>query len=105
MTEPEFLAQCERVLDAIEDAIDRSGIDAQTLRSGHLLELEFEDGSKIIVNGNTPVRQIWVAARSGGYHFSERDGRWLDTRSGTELFEGLSGWVSQQSGAAVTLRA
>jgi CyaY protein len=103
MTEQEFLDACDRVLEAIEDAIDASGIDADTERAGQVLTLEFDDGSKIIVNGNAPVREIWVAARSGGYHFRAREGRWLDTRSGEELFAGLSKWVSQQAGEPVVL--
>ena len=60
MTEQEFLDACDRVLEAIEDAIDASGIDADTERAGQVLTLEFDDGSKIIVNGNAPVREIWT---------------------------------------------
>ena len=103
MSEPEFLAECDRILDAIEDAIDGAPIDVDTQRSGHLIELEFDDGSKIIVNGNEPMREIWVAAKAGGFHFRKQEGRWLDSRSREELFAGLSRWVSQQAGATVVL--
>ena len=103
MTEQDFLAACDRVLLAIEDAIDRCDCDVQTGRSGQVLELEFDDDSKIIVNGNTPVREIWVAAKAGGFHFRWRDGRWLDSRSGDELFDSLSRLVSGQAGSTVQL--
>jgi CyaY protein len=105
MTEQDFLVACDRVLLTIEDALDRCDCDVQTGRSGQVLELEFDDDSKIIVNGNTPVREIWVAARAGGFHFRWQDGLWRDSRSGDELFECLSRLVSQQSGAPVRLAA
>ena len=105
MTEQDFLGACDRVLLAIEDALDRGDCDVETGRSGQVLELEFDDDSKIIVNGNTPVREIWVAARAGGFHFRWQDGLWRDSRSGDELFECLSRLVSQQSGTPVRLAA
>ena len=105
MTEQDFLAACDRALLAIEDAIDRCGGDVQTGRRGQVLELEFDDDSKIIVNGNTPVREIWVAAKAGGFHFRWHDGQWRDSRSGDELFDSLSRLVSQQSGSPVRLSA
>lgn len=105
MTEQEFLDACERVLDDVEDAIDACGVDADTQRSGNVLEIELENGTKIIVSGNAPVQQVWLAARSGGFHFRHDDGRWIDTRSGEEFFESLSRCVSQQSGQGVRLSA
>ena len=103
MTERQFHEQCERILRAIENALDACAVDVETSRSGNVLELEFDDGSKIIVNGNEPVREIWVAAKSGGFHFRAESGRWVDTRSGDELFACLSRLVSQQAGAPVVL--
>lgn len=103
MSEKQFHEQCERTLRAIEDAIDACGVDVDTSRSGQVLELEFDDGSKIIVNGNEPVREIWVAARSGAFHYRADGGKWIDTRSGDELFLTLSRLVSQQAGSQVDL--
>jgi CyaY protein len=103
MTEQEFLRECDRTLGAIEDTVDACGVDVETSRSGQVLELEFDDGSKIIVNGNAPVQEIWVAARAGGYHFRREAGRWVDTRGGNELFASLSRLVSQQGGQPVVL--
>lgn len=103
MTEQQFLDQCDRVLTAIEDAIDTcdADVDIDTQRSGQVLEIELDNGSKIIVNGNAPLREIWVAARSGGYHFRNEAGRWLDTRRGDALGERLSQVFSEQCGVAV----
>jgi CyaY protein len=103
MTEHEFLGACASVLDEVEDTIDACDIDADMQRGGNLLEIELMNGSKIIVSGNAPVRQVWLAARSGGFHFRYDDGRWVDTRSGEPFFEVLSRCVSQQSGQVVRL--
>jgi CyaY protein len=102
--ESEFIAAAERTLDAIEAAIEASGADIDANRAGNVLTVELADGSKIIVNSQTPMRQIWVAARSGGHHYEWRDGAWRDTRDGSELFAALSRFVSAQGGVAVLLR-
>jgi CyaY protein len=102
--ESDFIAAAERTLDAIEAAIEASGADIDATRSGNVLTVELADGSKIIVNSQTPMRQIWVAARSGGHHYEWRDGAWRDTRDGTELFAALSRFLSVQGGVAVLLR-
>ena len=103
MTEPEFQAECDRVLTVIEDALDACGAEVQSGRSGPVLEIEFEDDSRLIVNGNAPVREMWVAARSGGFHFRHDGAVCRDTRSGDELFASLSRLVSAQSGQPVRL--
>lgn len=103
MTETEFAAACEQVLGDLEDALDALPIDADAERAGLVLTIELEDGGKIIVNGNTPLREIWVAARSGGFHFRHDGGQWVDTRSGRPLWVCLSDCLSQQSGRTVDL--
>jgi CyaY protein len=103
MGDPAFLALAEQALKRIEDALDASGIDVDVGRSGPVLTIEFDDGSKIIVNVQTPMRELWVATRSGGYHFREDAGRWFGTRGEGELLACLSRWVSEQGGQAVLL--
>lgn len=103
MGDQAFLTLAERTLERIEDAIDASGIDADLGRNGPVLTIELDDGSRIIINIQSPLREIWVATRSGGYHFREESGRWLGTRGEGELFACLSRWVSEQGGQAVLL--
>jgi CyaY protein len=104
MTETEFLAAASTLLARIEEAVEATGVDADIERKGDgILELEFDNGSKIVINSQTPMRQIWVAARSGGFHFEFKEGAWRDTRSGDSLFDTLSKVVSEQSGEAVRL--
>lgn len=108
MTESEFLALAEQTLGTIEAALERASddgdLDVECSRSGNVLDIEFVDnGSKIIVNSQAPMQEIWVAARSGGFHYRHADGRWVNTRDDSELFASLSKMVSEQGGIAVTL--
>jgi CyaY protein len=106
MTEQEFLKAAERTLDAIENALERAvdaGLEVEVERQGNVLSVTFEDDSKIIVNSHGAAREIWVAARSGGFHYRDVEGRWIDTRAGDELFAALSRMVSAQGGQAVVL--
>ena len=103
MTESEFLVQAETVLDMIEAKMDKlcddDIIDVECKRSGNVLEIEFiRNGSKIIVNSQAPMKEMWIAARSGGFHYRMEGGRWTDTRNGSELYEALSQLVTEQSG-------
>ena len=108
MTESEFMILAEETLDAIETALeqvsDAGDVDIECSRTGNVMEIELIDqGSKIIVNSQPAMQEIWVAAKSGGFHYRRLDGRWLDTRSGAELFTALSEAVSAQAGVPVRL--
>jgi CyaY protein len=89
------LARVESILDAWLQA-DVIDIDAQ--RTGGLLELSFPAGSKIVINTQPPLHEIWLAARQGGYHFKHVDGQWRDTKDGCEFFERLSREATAQAG-------
>jgi CyaY protein len=104
MDESEFIRLAELTLQELDRRIEASGIDADCEFKGTgVLEIEFEDGSKIIVNGQAAAREIWVAAKSGGYHFRRDGARWVNTRDGAELFAALSAYVGQQAGETVDL--
>ena len=108
MGDSEFLAQAEATLDAIEAALDKLNdedmIDVECSRSGNVLEIEFlHNGSKIIVNSQAAMKELWVAARSGGYHYRQVEGQWINTRDGSEMLASLSEMVSAQGGAPVVI--
>ena len=108
MSESEFLALAEATLTAIEASLDRLNdedlLDVECSRSGNVLEIEFIDnGSKIIVNSQAPMQELWVAAKSGGFHYKRAGTEWINTRDGSELFAALSGMASAQAGATVQL--
>jgi CyaY protein len=97
MTESEFHAAADAVLARIESSLENEeGVDVD-LESG-ILTVTSDDGAKIIVNRQTPNREIWVAARSGGFHFRWREGEWRDTRSNDELFASLARVIEAQCG-------
>ena len=103
MTESEFLQHSDALFADIEDQIDEGGWDFDCQFSGNVLTLEADDGSQIIVNRHTPNQELWIAAKSGGYHIAERDGQWLATRDGSEFFTVLSGALSAAAGEEVVI--
>jgi len=104
MNESEFNERSESALAAIVQAVEDSAVECDCeLKGEGVIELEFENGSKIIVNRHGAAREIWVAARSGGYHFRFDGTRWVNTRDGQELFASLSRYVSEQCGAPIVL--
>lgn len=105
MDEKEFGGLADAVMARIEAALEAAEADIDfELAAGGVLEIEFADGSKIIVNRHGVAREIWVAARAGGFHFRWDGTVWRDTRDGAELLEKLSQLASQQAGEPLTLR-
>ena len=94
MTESEFNRLSNAALARIETAVDNG--DAGCNRSGNVLEVEFGSGQKIIINRHDLNREIWVAAKSGGFHYALQDGAWLSRRDGSELFGKLAELFAEQ---------
>ena len=107
LTESEFDRLAEETMVAIEEAVDECGADIDYDSAGGILTLEFLTGSQIIINKQGPLRQVWVAARAGGYHFDydATSKSWLKDDDREELFACLSRCCSQQAGENVTLEA
>lgn len=104
MEESAFNALAEAELAHIETALEASGADIDIEpKPGGVLEIEFDNGTRMIINRHTAAREIWVAARSGGFHFRLQGGNWVNTRDGVELYAMLSSLVSAQSGEAVVV--
>lgn len=104
MEEREFNQLADAMLARIESALEVHPADLDfEIKPGGVIEIEFDDGSKIIVNRHTAAREIWVAARSGGYHFKAEGDRWVAARNGEELMAALSRCLSEQAGEAITL--
>ena len=108
MSETEFLDLADSTLNSIEAALDRACdadiIDVECKRSGNVLEIEFIDnGTKIIVNSQAPLQEMWVAARSGGFHYKRVGDQWRNTRDDSEFFASLSQYAGEQGGATVSL--
>lgn len=108
MTETEFLALVDQVLNSIESQADdwvaSLDLDIEASRSGNVLTLVFEDGTHVVVNSQAAMQEIWVAARSGGFHYRYEGGQWINTRGGPELSDTLSQICSEAAGTPVTVR-
>ena len=105
MDDKDFNRLADAMLARIEAALEASDADIDfELGAGGVLEIEFADGSKIIVNKHGVAREIWIAAKAGGFHFRWSGAAWVDTRDGSELMQKLSALASQQAGEPVDLR-
>lgn len=105
-SDAEYHQRASAALAAIEAQVDRwldeDVIDIDSQRTGGLLELALPNGSRLIINTQPPLHEIWLAARAGGYHFRiDASGRWLDTRDGVDFFQRLSEQASAQAGQAL----
>jgi len=103
LEESEFHSHADALLEVIESAVEAANGDIDTDINAGILTLEFENGSKVIVNRQTPNREIWVAAKSGGFHFRFIDGNWCDTRTSEPLQTLLSRVITEQSGAVMSI--
>jgi CyaY protein len=105
MDETDFERLAEEALTRVESAFEASGLDVDLeLKEGGVLEVAFPDGAKLIVNRHRAAREVWVAARSGGFHFRWDGSAWRDTRSGSELLASLSAIAAEHAGRPVELR-
>jgi CyaY protein len=107
ITESEFVAATDRTLAAVGEALDAalamSDADVDWSLNDGILEIDCGRGGKLIVNRHVPNREIWVAARSGGFHFRPQNGRWRDTRSPDELAAALAALLRMQAGLTIEL--
>jgi len=95
-----LLQLIEVALEAADDALDLD-LDVER-QGGNVINIHFRDKSVIVVNTQPPLHEIWVAAKSGGYHYrwagTVAQPLWLDTKTGKELLSDLSEFASAQAG-------
>ena len=100
-----LLQSIEVALEAADDALDLD-LDVER-QGGNVINIRFRDRSVIVVNTQPPLHEIWVAAKSGGYHYrwagTLTAPLWLDTKTGRELLSDLSEFASQQAGKTVKI--
>ncbi len=109
MTDLEFTERAEALLAAIEsrcDSInDETEADIDNQRVGGMITLVFGNGSQIVINQQKPLHEIWLAAKSGGYHYKFDGSAWQDTKGQGEFFESLTRYASEQSGMPLVFAA
>ena len=109
MTDTEYQDRAEALLKAVELACDRlneaTDADIDNQRVGGMITLTFANRSQIIINLQKPLHEVWMAAQAGGFHYKMSEGRWLDTKDGSEFFAKLSACASQQAGQPLVFSA
>lgn len=105
LSEAEFENLAHETLARIEQAVETSGTEIEFETEDEILTLEFPDGSRIIINKQRPLKQIWVAARSGGfhYHYDPTQKQWVRA-GGQELITDLEAFAGQQLKTPVRFR-
>jgi len=109
MNESEFNDIVDDILieieDAIEEACDETGADIDYETTSGILTLVFTNGSQIIINRQTSLKQIWIAAKQGGFHFAfnTETEQWIC--DGKELYSALSEYCTEQSGQTIKLES
>lgn len=105
MNDSEFHQLADILMLNIEEALDsyQGNADIDYEINGGVMTLTFENGSKIVINRQEPLHQIWLATKAGGYHFNYQNSVWLCDRSGTPFFTLLSQACSAQSGESITI--
>ena len=105
MTDLEFMDHAERLLASVESGCDRINDDTEAdidnQRVGGMITLTFGNLSQIVVNLQKPLHEVWLAARSGGYHYKWDGQAWVDTKGQGELFAQLTRCATEQAGQAL----
>jgi CyaY protein len=113
LSDADFYAIAEKTLKAIEisleEAFQETDLDLDISRQGgNVVNIQFEDKSVIVVNTQSPLQEIWVAAKEGGFHYkwsgTLSEPLWLDTKTGAELFSELSRLASQQAKTTLVVK-
>lgn len=105
MNDSQYNFLTDELLLAIEEAIEDCATDIDYEGVGGLLTLTFVNGTKIIINKQAPLHEIWVATKYNGHHFALQNGQWIDKRGAGEFWQFLSTAVSKQAQADITLSA
>jgi len=105
MNDTQYNMMADDLLLALEEAIEDCGIDIDYEGIGSMLTLTFKNASKIIINKQAPLKEIWVATKFNGHHFHYDNEQWIDKRGGGEFWQFISKAVSTQAESTITLIA
>jgi CyaY protein len=105
MTDLEYLERAEGLLARVEqqcDAInERTSADIDCQRAGGMLTLGLGARGQIVISLQKPLHEVWLAARTGGYHYRFDGSAWRDTKSGEEFYARLSAAACEHAGMAL----
>ncbi|MGS2719362.1 iron donor protein CyaY [Paraglaciecola aestuariivivens] len=104
MNDSQYHQITDDLLLDIEEMLDQCEVDIDYESAGSILTMTFENGSKIIINKQPPLHQLWMATKYNGHHFNLQDGQWIDERTGVEFWSFLDEAASKQAEQTVSLR-
>lgn len=96
MTEQEYTSLVTEEMKRIYDYVGETyGEDLDLELGDGILKITLVDDSKLIVSRQAPVKQLWLAARHGGFHFNydENEKLWKDSKSGEEILTMMSRFI------------
>ncbi|WMN58502.1 iron donor protein CyaY [Pseudoalteromonas xiamenensis] len=105
MTDHEYHELVDAMLLALEEQIEDCEVDLDYETNSGLLEVIFPDKSKIVINKQPPLHQVWVATKFNGHHFELHGDTWIDNRSGAEFWQFISDAATRQAGDAIVWTA
>jgi CyaY protein len=105
MNDSQYNLLADELLLAVEEAIEDCGTDIDFEGASGLLTLTFLNKSKIILNKQAPLHEVWVATKFNGHHFAFNNEQWMDKRGGGEFWQFISAAVSKQAGVEILLSA
>lgn len=104
MNDAEYDQRVDDIFIELEEALDECPVDIDYEGAGGILTLIFPDKTKIILNKQPPLHQIWVATRFNGHHFNLEGETWIDERTGAEFWSFMDEAASKQAGQAISFR-
>jgi CyaY protein len=105
MTDHEYHTLADALMLTIEEQIDECDADLDYESASGILEIIFPDRSKIVINKQAPLHQVWVATKINGQHFELRDDKWIDNRSGAEFWQLMCDAATRQAGQPIEWRS
>jgi CyaY protein len=104
-SEKDFQSRAFPELGALLNALDAFPDELFAELAGDVMTIEFDDQTRYVLNSHLAARQIWLAAERNAWHFdfAAADERWIDRKSGGELWSTLGSVIGRKLGRAVTL--
>ena len=101
LTEARFHDLVDATQENLEDIFDDCNLDVDVENSAGILTVKFENGKALIFSRQEPLRQLWLAAREGGFHFDydEEESRWKCDSSDELLSEMVHRLTKEHAGA------
>ncbi len=103
MNDSQYHQMVDDVLMQLEEALDVCEVDIDYESAEGILTLIFPNQTKIILNKQPPLHQLWVATKFNGHHFNYVDGKWIDERTDAEFWQFIDEAASKQAGQPVSL--